>query len=149
MTIERKIDEILPDGRFGATLDNEHRIIACTAAKMRRYRIRSVVRDHVHVEMTPYDLTKGSDRLSRTDTRPRARRHPTAGDKALTRFHKGGSNTAAHKEKMNSIDTGASRRHAISLHKSAAGNESRARHMAFPAMLSTIELRRLVATMVD
>lgn len=59
MTVEGKIDEILPDGRFGVTLDNEHRIIAYTAGKMRRYRIRSVVGDHVLVEMTPYDLTKG------------------------------------------------------------------------------------------
>lgn len=59
MTVEGKINEILPDGRFGVTLDNEHRIIAYTAGKMRRHRIRSVVGDHVHVEMTPYDLTKG------------------------------------------------------------------------------------------
>jgi len=59
MTVEGTIDEILPDGRFGVTLDNEHRIIAYTAGRMRRYRIRSVVGDHVHVEMTPYDLTKG------------------------------------------------------------------------------------------
>ena len=59
LTMEGKINEILPDGRFGVTLDNEHRIIAYTAGKMRRHRIRSVVGDHVHVEMTPYDLTKG------------------------------------------------------------------------------------------
>ena len=57
--IEGVIHEILPDGRFGVTLDNEQRIIAYTAGKMRRYRIRSVVGDRVHVEMTPYDLTKG------------------------------------------------------------------------------------------
>jgi len=57
--MEGQINEILPDGRFGVTLDNEHRIIAYTAGKMRRYRIRSVVGDRVHVEMTPYDLTKG------------------------------------------------------------------------------------------
>jgi translation initiation factor IF-1 len=59
LTVEGKIDEILPDGRFGVTLENDHRIIAYTAGKMRRFRIRSVVGDHVHVEMTPYDLTKG------------------------------------------------------------------------------------------
>ena len=53
------IDEILTDGRFGVLLDNRHRIIAYTAGKMRKYRIRSVVGDRVHVEMTPYDLTKG------------------------------------------------------------------------------------------
>lgn len=59
ISMEGLIDEILPDGRFGVTLDNEHRLIAYTAGKMRRFRIRSVVGDRVHVEMTPYDLTKG------------------------------------------------------------------------------------------
>ena len=59
MTLEGNIDEIMPDGRFGVTLDNQHRIIAYTAGKMRRHRIRSVVGDRVHVEMTPYDLSKG------------------------------------------------------------------------------------------
>jgi len=59
LTIEGVVDEILPDGRFGVLLDNKCRIIAYTAGKMRRYRIRSIVGDRVHVEMTPYDLSKG------------------------------------------------------------------------------------------
>jgi translation initiation factor IF-1 len=59
LTLEGMIHEILPDGRFGVELDNQHRIIAYTAGKMRRFRIRSVVGDRVHVEMTPYDLSKG------------------------------------------------------------------------------------------
>ena len=59
LTVEGVVDEILPDGRFGVMLDNDHRIIAYTAGKMRRHRIRSIVGDRVHVEMTPYDLTKG------------------------------------------------------------------------------------------
>ena len=59
LTIEGVVDEILPDGRFGVMLDNQYRIIAYTAGKMRRYRIRSIVGDRVHVEMTPYDLSKG------------------------------------------------------------------------------------------
>jgi translation initiation factor IF-1 len=59
LTIEGMIDEILPDGRFGVRLDNDHRVIVYTAGKMRRFRIRSVVGDRVHVEMTPYDLSKG------------------------------------------------------------------------------------------
>jgi len=58
-TLDGLIDEILPDGRFRVLLDNDHRIIAYTAGKMRRYRIRSVVGDRVQVEMTPYDLEKG------------------------------------------------------------------------------------------
>ena len=57
--MEGQIDEILPDGRFGVLLDNSHRIIAYTAGKMRKHRIRSVVGDRVIVEMTPYDLEKG------------------------------------------------------------------------------------------
>ena len=40
-------------------LENGHRIIAYTAGKMRKYRIKSIVGDRVRVEMTPYDLTKG------------------------------------------------------------------------------------------
>ena len=59
LTIEGIVDEILPDGRFGVMLENDLRIIAYTAGKMRRYRIRSIVGDRVHVEMTPYDLSKG------------------------------------------------------------------------------------------
>lgn len=59
LTLDGQIDEILPDGRFGVVLENDHRIIAYTAGKMRRFRIRSVVGDAVRVEMTPYDLSKG------------------------------------------------------------------------------------------
>ena len=53
MTLEGQISEILPDGRFRVMLENDHQIIAYTAGKMRKFRIRSVVGDRVHVEMTP------------------------------------------------------------------------------------------------
>jgi hypothetical protein len=33
--LDGQIDEILPDGRFGVMLENDHRIIAYTAGKMR------------------------------------------------------------------------------------------------------------------
>ncbi len=59
LTFDGQIDEILPDGRFRVRLENDHSIIAYTAGKMRRFRIRSVVGDRVQVEMTPYDLDKG------------------------------------------------------------------------------------------
>ena len=59
LQLDGQIEEVLPDGRFAVRLENDHRIIAYTAGKMRKYRIRSVVGDRVHVEMTPYDLTKG------------------------------------------------------------------------------------------
>ena len=53
------VTEVLPDGNFRVKLDNEHEVLAYTAGKMRKFRIRSVVGDRVHVEMTPYDLSKG------------------------------------------------------------------------------------------
>lgn len=59
LLVEGVISEILPDGRFRVKLENDHEIIAYTAGKMRKHRIRSIVGDRVHVEMTPYDLEKG------------------------------------------------------------------------------------------
>ena len=59
LTLDAVVEEILPDGRFAVRLENDHRIIAYTAGKMRKHRIRSVVGDRVIVEMTPYDLEKG------------------------------------------------------------------------------------------
>ena len=58
LTIEGVIDEILPDGRFGVMLENDLRIIAYTAGKMRRYRIRVLPGDRVRVEVSPYDLNR-------------------------------------------------------------------------------------------
>lgn len=40
-------------------LDNGHSLVAYTAGRMRRARIRTVVGDKVQVELTPYDLDKG------------------------------------------------------------------------------------------
>lgn len=59
MTFEGLIEEVLPDGRFRVLLGNQHEVLAYTAGKMRRFRIRTVSGDRVHVEMTPYDLTNG------------------------------------------------------------------------------------------
>jgi len=41
-------------------LDNEHEIVAYTAGKMKKHRIRTLIGDRVTVEMTPYDLDKGA-----------------------------------------------------------------------------------------
>jgi translation initiation factor IF-1 len=59
LELEGVITELLPEGRFRVRLDNEHMILAHTAGKMRKNRIRSLVGDRVTVEMTPYDLSKG------------------------------------------------------------------------------------------
>lgn len=51
--------ELLPNATFRVELENGHEIIAHTAGKMRKNRIRVLAGDKVQVEMTPYDLSKG------------------------------------------------------------------------------------------
>jgi translation initiation factor IF-1 len=56
--MEGVVAEILPGGQFRVQL--EHNVIlAYTAGKMRKNRIRTMVGDRVTIEMTPYDLTRG------------------------------------------------------------------------------------------
>ena len=52
------VTELLPNATFRVKLENEHEIIAHTAGRMRKNRIRVLAGDKVLVEMTPYDLTK-------------------------------------------------------------------------------------------
>jgi len=52
--------ELLPNAMFRVKLENEeHEVLAHTAGKMRKHRIRVLAGDKVLVQMTPYDLTKG------------------------------------------------------------------------------------------
>ncbi|MCC6920478.1 MAG: translation initiation factor IF-1 [Alphaproteobacteria bacterium] len=51
--------ELLPNATFRVKLENDHVLIAHTAGKMRKNRIRVLAGDKVLVAMTPYDLTKG------------------------------------------------------------------------------------------
>ena len=53
------VTELLPNAMFRVKLENDHEVLAHTAGKMRKHSIRVVAGDHVTVEMTPYDLTKG------------------------------------------------------------------------------------------
>lgn len=53
------VTEVLPDGHFRVKLENDHEVLAYTAGKMRKFRIRTGVGDRVIVEMSPYDLTRG------------------------------------------------------------------------------------------
>ena len=49
----------LPDARFRVQLDTGHSIVAYTAGKMKKHRIKTLAGDRVTVEMSPYDLEKG------------------------------------------------------------------------------------------
>ncbi len=53
------VTEVLPNATFRVELDDGPTIIAYTAGRMRKHRIRVLAGDKVNVEVTPYDLTKG------------------------------------------------------------------------------------------
>lgn len=53
------VTELLPDGHFRVRLENQHEVLAYSAGKMRKFRIRTGVGDRVIVEMSPYDPTRG------------------------------------------------------------------------------------------
>jgi translation initiation factor IF-1 len=59
LEFEGTVEELLPNATFRVKLENGHEIIAHTAGKMRKNRIRVLAGDKVLVEMSPYDLTKG------------------------------------------------------------------------------------------
>ena len=59
ITFDGLIEEVLPDGRFRVLLDNNHKVIAYTAGRMRRFRIKVVPGDRVTVGVSPYDPVRG------------------------------------------------------------------------------------------
>ena len=54
-----KVDELLPSAMFRVTLENNHKIIATLAGKLRQHNIRILAGDSVEIEMSPYDLNRG------------------------------------------------------------------------------------------
>ncbi|MFD2182444.1 translation initiation factor IF-1 [Rhodoplanes azumiensis] len=75
---EGLVTEILPDTRYRVTLDTGHEIIAYTAGKMKKNRIKTLAGDRVIVEMSPYDLEKGRIifRHKETNSGPGGARRP-------------------------------------------------------------------------
>ena len=53
-----KVTELLPNAMFRVMLENNHEVLAHTAGKLRKNRIRVLAGDQGLVEMTPYDLTR-------------------------------------------------------------------------------------------
>ena len=54
-----KITEVLPNAMFKVELENGAKILAHTAGKLRKNRIRVLQGDSVTVEISLYDLQKG------------------------------------------------------------------------------------------
>ena len=75
--LEGLVTEILPDARYRVQLDAGQVIIAYTAGKMKKNRIKTLAGDRVTVEMSPYDLEKGRLIFRHKDQRaPTARSQP-------------------------------------------------------------------------
>ena len=59
IVVEGLVTEVLPDRKFRVKLENDHTVLAYTAGRMSKFRIRVLVGDAVTVEMSPYDLSRG------------------------------------------------------------------------------------------
>jgi translation initiation factor IF-1 len=58
--VEGRVVECLPEGLCRVELANGHRVLAHVSGKMRLNFVRIALGDSVTVEMSPYDLSKGS-----------------------------------------------------------------------------------------
>ena len=57
--LEGVVTEVLPSAMFRVDVENGHRLLATTAGKMRKFRIRILAGDRVTVAVSPYDLVRG------------------------------------------------------------------------------------------
>ena len=76
MQFEGLVIEVLPDARFRVQLDDGHEIVAYTAGRMKKNRIKTLAGDRVTIEMSPYDLQKGRLILRHRDERTGTNRPP-------------------------------------------------------------------------
>ncbi len=59
LKLDGVVKELLPNTEFLVTLENGHDVRAHISGKMRLHFIRILPGDHVTVELSPYDLSKG------------------------------------------------------------------------------------------
>jgi translation initiation factor IF-1 len=59
LEMEGTVVEALPNAMFRVELDNGHKVLTTISGKMRKNYIRILPQDHVVVELSPYDLTRG------------------------------------------------------------------------------------------
>lgn len=59
ISIDGKVDEVLPNAMFRITLDNGVKVLGHISGRMRQNKIQILQGDLVRVEMSPYDLSKG------------------------------------------------------------------------------------------
>jgi len=59
LEMEGVVTEVMPSAKFKVELANKHIITCYISGKLRMNYIKILEGDHVKVEMSPYDLTKG------------------------------------------------------------------------------------------
>ncbi|HYE33549.1 MAG TPA: translation initiation factor IF-1 [Methylomirabilota bacterium] len=60
ITVEGTVIEALPNMLFRVELPNGHRLLAHTSGKVRLHFVKLAAGDKVTVELSPFDLSKGS-----------------------------------------------------------------------------------------
>jgi len=53
------VAEVLPNATFRVTVNGGHDVLTTIGGKMRQNRIRVLAGDHVTIEVSPYDLSRG------------------------------------------------------------------------------------------
>lgn len=74
--MEGIVVDTLPNTMFRVQLDNGHIVTAHISGRMRKNYIRILTGDHVKVELTPYDLTKGRITFRGKETKKPAAEEP-------------------------------------------------------------------------
>jgi translation initiation factor IF-1 len=60
ISMEGRVEEVLPNTMFRVKLDNlENLVLAHLSGRMRKNNIKVLLGDRVELEFSPYDLTKG------------------------------------------------------------------------------------------
>jgi len=57
--VEGTVVEPLPNAMFRVELANGHKVLAHISGKIRLHYIRILPGDRVHIELSPYDLSRG------------------------------------------------------------------------------------------
>lgn len=74
------VKECFPNTTFRVQCENGHELLAYLAGKMRKFYIRVLPGDHVRVQISPYDLTRG--RIVRRYTKPPVKNAPGSEEEA-------------------------------------------------------------------
>ena len=57
--LQGRVVKILPGSMYKVQMENGMEILAHLSGKMRKFNIKITLGDMVHIEVSPYDLTKG------------------------------------------------------------------------------------------